>query len=168
MNSGSTDEPLMRGSFFFAGNVEGIEALAKPIFVRAQPFNGWRPVPPSLFIQKHYAKSGTFGFRNELRKCVRTYHVGGSFFCGERGGDRSIGEANLRKGRQPLQWKRHCRPLQWKRHCRPLQWSAALAARPISVYEWSTFFVEAALPPLYCLSLKRKKTCLGIGRFFYR
>ena len=34
----------------------------------------------------------------------------GSFFCGERGGDRSIGEANLRKGRQPLQWKRHCRP----------------------------------------------------------
>ena len=26
-------------------------------------------------------------------------------FCWERGGDRSIGEANLRKGRQPLQWK---------------------------------------------------------------
>ena len=25
---------------FFAGNGEGIEALAKPIFVRAQPFNG--------------------------------------------------------------------------------------------------------------------------------
>ena len=48
--------------------------------------------------------------------------MGGSFFCGERGGDRSIGEANLRKGRQPLQWKRHCRPLLWKRHCRPLQW----------------------------------------------
>ena len=39
-------------------------------------------------------------------------------------------------------------------------------AVPISVSEWSTFFVEAALPPLYCLSLKRKKTCLGIGRFF--
>ena len=58
-------------------------------------------------------------FRNELRKCVRTSHVGGSFFCGERGGDRSIGEANLRKGRQPLQWKRHCRPLQWKRYRRP-------------------------------------------------
>ena len=33
------------------------------------PFNGWRPVPPSLFIQKHCAKSGTFGFQNELRKC---------------------------------------------------------------------------------------------------
>ena len=34
----------------------------------AAPFNGRRPVPPSLFIQKHYAKSGTFGFQNELRK----------------------------------------------------------------------------------------------------
>ena len=44
--------------------------------------------------------------------------MGGSFFCGERGGDRSIGEANLRKGRQPLLWKRPCRPLQWKRPCR--------------------------------------------------
>ena len=48
---------------FFEGNGEGIEALAKPIFVRGVgPFNGWRPVPPSLFIQNHYAKSGTFGF----------------------------------------------------------------------------------------------------------
>ena len=66
------------GGSFFVGNGEGIEALAKPIFVRgaspfngsgtAVPFNGWRPVPPSLFIQKHCAKSGTFGFRNELRK----------------------------------------------------------------------------------------------------
>ncbi len=26
------------------------------------PFNGWRPVPPSLFIQNHCAKSETFGF----------------------------------------------------------------------------------------------------------
>ena len=67
-NSGSVNEPLMGGSFF-VGDGEGIEALAKPIFVRgvspfngsgtaapfngsgtAAPFNGWRPVPPSLFI----------------------------------------------------------------------------------------------------------------------
>ena len=48
--------------------------------------------------------------------------MGGSFFCGERGGNRSIGEANLRKGHQPLQWKRPCRPLLWKRSCRLLQW----------------------------------------------
>ena len=27
------------------------------------PFNGRRPVPPSLFIQKHCAKSGKLGFR---------------------------------------------------------------------------------------------------------
>ena len=38
------------------------------------------------------------GFQNELRKCVRTSHVGGSFFYWERRGDRSIGGANLRKG----------------------------------------------------------------------
>ncbi len=39
-NSGSINEPLMGGSFF-VGNGEGIEALAKPIFVRGvSPFNG--------------------------------------------------------------------------------------------------------------------------------
>ena len=53
--------------------------------------------------------------------------MGGSFFCGDRGGDRSIGEANLRKGRQPLQWKRHRRPLQW------LAARAALALHPKSL-----------------------------------
>ena len=58
----------------------GIEALAKPIFVRGvSPFNGWRPVPPSPRIQNHCAKSGSLGFFNELRKRVRTSHVGGSF-----------------------------------------------------------------------------------------
>ena len=39
MNSGSVYEPLMGGSFFVR-NGEGIEVLAEPIFVRAQPFNG--------------------------------------------------------------------------------------------------------------------------------
>ncbi|OLA83839.1 MAG: hypothetical protein BHW65_08415 [Verrucomicrobia bacterium CAG:312_58_20] len=56
MNSGSADEPLMGGLFFFEGNGEGIEALAKPIFVRAHPFNGWRPVPPSPRIQNGFAR----------------------------------------------------------------------------------------------------------------
>ena len=49
-------------------------------------------------------------FRNELRKCVRTSHVGGSFFCEEREGDRSIGKANLRKG-AALQWLAHLAPV---------------------------------------------------------
>ena len=45
-NYGSADEPPMRGSFF-VGNGEGIEALAKPIFVRgASPFNGSGPAAP--------------------------------------------------------------------------------------------------------------------------
>ena len=46
---------------FFAGNGEGIEALAKPIFVRgvspfygsgtAAPFNGWRPCRPKVSVR---------------------------------------------------------------------------------------------------------------------
>ena len=68
---------------FVLGTEWGIEVLAEPIFVRGVSlFHGWRPVPPSLFIQNHYAKSGTFGFFNELWKRVRTSHVGGSFCVG--------------------------------------------------------------------------------------
>ena len=65
--------------------------------------------------------------------------MGGSFFCGERGGNRSIGEANLRKGHQPLLWKRPCRPLQWKRPCRPLQWK-----RSCRLLQWERY----CRPPL--------------------
>ena len=54
------------GGSFCIGNGVGIEVLAKPIFVRGLPLQ-WkraphRPVPPSLFIQNHCAKSGPFGF----------------------------------------------------------------------------------------------------------
>ena len=84
-NSGSVYEPFMGGSFL-AGTGRGIEALAKPIFVRAQPFNGWHApclagAPCALFIQNHCAKSGNWGFRNELRKRVRTFH-GRFVYCG--------------------------------------------------------------------------------------
>ena len=45
-NSGSVNESLIRGSFFVR-NWEGIEALAKPTFVRGvSPFNGWRTLRP--------------------------------------------------------------------------------------------------------------------------
>ena len=109
-DSGSVYEPLMGGSFC-VGNGEGIEVLAKPIFVRGvSPFNGWHApclagAPCALFIQNHYAKSGSFGF-SERTLCVITNLSCGRFvFCWERSEDRSIGKANLRKGRQPLQWK---------------------------------------------------------------
>ena len=69
--------------------------------------------------------------------------MGGSFFCGERGGDRSIGEANLRKGRQPLLWMRPCRPLQWKRHCRLLLWKRH--CRPPSLFIQNGFAGLVAL-----------------------
>ena len=45
-NSGSIYEPLSWEVRFFIENGEGIEALAEPIFVRAQPFNGWRTLRP--------------------------------------------------------------------------------------------------------------------------
>ena len=88
-------------------------------------FNTLRPfvsLALRFYLQNHCAKSGTLGLGRTNSGSVNEPLMGGSFFCGERGGDRSIGEANLRKGRQPLLWKRHCRPLQWKRYCRPLQW----------------------------------------------
>ena len=113
------------GRFVYCGNGEGIEALAKPIFVRAQPFNGsgtavpfngWHApclggVPCALFIQNHCAKSGSLGF-SERTPEVCTNLSWEVRLLRERGGDRSIGKANLRKG-AALQWKRHCRPLQW-------------------------------------------------------
>ncbi len=78
----------------------------------AAPFNGSgtaaRPRSSSKSITPN---RGTGVFRNELRKCVRTSH-GRFVFCEERGGDRSIGGANLRKG-AALQRKRPRRPLQW-------------------------------------------------------
>ena len=45
-NSGSIYEPLSWEVRFFIENGEGIEALAEPIFVRAQPFNGSGPAVP--------------------------------------------------------------------------------------------------------------------------
>ena len=50
--------------------------------------------------------------------------MGRFVLCWERSGDRSIGGANLRKGRQPLLWKRHCRPFNGRRTC---AWLARLA-----------------------------------------
>ena len=91
---------------FFVGNGEGIETLAKPIFVRAQPFNGWHApclagAPRALFIQNHCAKSGNWGFSERtLEACTNlSWEVR---FLRERGGDRSIGGANLRKGQCPF------------------------------------------------------------------
>ena len=105
-NSRSVYEPLMWEVRFFVGNGEGIETLAKPIFVRAQPFNGWHApclagAPCALFIQNHCAKSGNWGFSERtLEACTNlSWEVR---FLRERGGDRSIGGANLRKGQCPF------------------------------------------------------------------
>ena len=55
------------GGSFFVGNGEGIEVLAKPIFVRGvNPFNGWHApflagAYRALFIKNHCAKMGNWG-----------------------------------------------------------------------------------------------------------
>ena len=81
------------------------------------PFNGWRPVPPSLFIQNHCAKSGNLGFgRRTPEVCTNlSWEVR---FLRERGGDRSIGGANLRKGLAPSM-EADCRPRAWLAHLAP-------------------------------------------------
>ena len=108
-NSGSVYEPLMGGSFF-VGNREGIEALAKPIFVRGvSPFYGSAPrtlqwlasAPCALFIQNHCAKSGTLVFRNGLRKRVRTSHMGGSFCVGNGEGIEVLAKPIFVRGYAP-------------------------------------------------------------------
>ena len=71
--------------------------MAKPIFVRGvSPFHGWRPVPPSLFIQNHYAKSGNFGFSESILK---------------EGVGIALLRSNGRKGLSPFYGRRTLRPL---------------------------------------------------------
>ena len=48
-NSGSINEPLMGGSFF-VGNGEGIEALAKPIFIRGAAPSMEAALPSALAL----------------------------------------------------------------------------------------------------------------------
>ena len=104
----------LMGSSFCIGNGEGIEVLAKPIFVRGLPLQ-WkraphRPVPPSLFIQNHCAKSREAGaFRNELRKCARTSLMGSSFCIGNGEGIEVLAKPIFVRG-LPLQWKRASHP----------------------------------------------------------
>ena len=95
---------------FFVGNGEGIEVLAEPIFVRAQPFNGSGTAARPRSSSKSIAPNReplVFGTNSES---INEPLMGDSFFCGERGGDRSIGEANLRKG-AALQWLAHLAPV---------------------------------------------------------
>ena len=93
-NSGSVNELLMGGSFC-VGNGEGIEVLAKPIFIRgvspfngsgtAAPFNGRhasRPLHPKSLRQ--IGGAGVFGTNS---RSVYEPLMGGSFFvCGLRRG----------------------------------------------------------------------------------
>ena len=66
--------------------------------------------PRALFIQNHCAKSGKLGFFETNSGSVNEPLMWEVRFLLGMGGDRSIGEANLRKGRQPLLWPARLAP----------------------------------------------------------
>ena len=82
-------------------------------------------------IQNHCAKSVTLGFSERTPEVLTNLSHGRFVFCWEWGGDRRIGEANLRKGLAPSMAGAPCArkgvALQWKRHCRPCPASKIIA-----------------------------------------
>ena len=94
---------LMGGSFFLFDNGK---RLTFAYVNRFDPLFRLRPVFSTKIIAPNLEP---LVFQNELRKCIRTSLMGGSFFVGRGEGDRSIGEANLRKGRSPFNgWHAPC------------------------------------------------------------
>ena len=102
---------LTCGRFVLCWWIEvGIEALAEPIFVRAQPFNGWRasrsPRTGSCrpcSASKSIASNREAGVWRTNSGSVNEPLMWEVRFLLGMGGDRSIGGANLRKG-APFQW----------------------------------------------------------------
>lgn len=84
------------------------------------PFNGWRPVPPSLFIQNHCAKSETFGFSKRTPEVLTNLSCGRFvFYWGIEEGIEVLAKPIFARGVSPFYgWHASC-PLQWKQ-CRPL------------------------------------------------
>ena len=83
------------------------------------PFNGWRPVPPSLFIQNHCAKSDTLGFSERTPEVLTNLSWEVRFFVGNGEGIEVLAKPIFVRGVSPFYgWHAPC-PLQWKQ-CRPL------------------------------------------------
>ena len=61
------------------GSVKKAFKTARVCLIRHAPLKAFLYSP---CIQKHYAKSGSFGFFNELRKRVRTFHGRYVFYWG--------------------------------------------------------------------------------------
>ena len=101
------------GRFVYCGNGEGDRSIGGPIFVRgiAPSMAG---TPRALFIQNHYAKSGSPWFFGTNSGSVYEPFMGGCFFIENGEGDRSIGKANLRKGHSPFNGRHASCPLYWK------------------------------------------------------
>ena len=66
------------------------------------PFNGWRPVPPSLFIQNHYAKSGTFGFLKRTPEVLTNLSWEVRFFVGNGEGIEALAKPIFARGTSPF------------------------------------------------------------------
>ena len=132
-NSGSADEPLMGGSFF-VGDGEGIEALAKPIFVRGvSPFYGSGPAAP-------FNGSGTAAPFNG-RGAVALFNGSGAVPSSmEVALPPSLMEVVL----PPSQWNRHCRLARLAPIC--VLMSCVMVCWRIRIY--SKLYLPAWRPPV--------------------
>lgn len=106
-NSGSVNEPLMWEVRFLSETDNGDFRVCQYASIR-------RFACAPFLAPKSLRQIGYPWFFGTNSGSANEPLMGGSFFCGERGGNRSIGEANLRKGRQPPltagSSHRHCRP----------------------------------------------------------
>ena len=104
------------------GSIQGIVGIAllqSNGRMGRSPFNGWRPVPPSLFIQNHCAKSDTLGFSERTPEVLTNLSWEVRFFVGNGEGIEVLAKPIFVRGVSPFYgWHAPC-PLQWKQ-CRQL------------------------------------------------
>lgn len=66
------------------------------------PFNGWRPVPPSLFIQNHCAQSDTLGFSERTPEVLTNLSWEVRFFVGNGEGIEVLAKPIFVRGVSPF------------------------------------------------------------------
>ena len=89
-------DPLFRLRHVFSSKMDSLAWLRYAQSALFSPLRGK--------MLTHFILPESLGFSERTPKVLTNLLCGRFVFCWEWGGDRSIGGANLRKGRQPLQW----------------------------------------------------------------